>query len=311
MTRIPVAPLFAAWLLSACGSSETPTTPPAAVYGAAPASAPAAAPEAAAEPASTTPSAAVGSQTLDYPDDLQLLLLAYCLAGQTPPFDTWARTASSVHSADEFSRAAALKTEIERLQAVAASVADAGFLRVKTDCNLSEYDGSRGGYYLPAFEPGVRYNFEAFREKLGLQVANSADAYLWPLTPDAAREVLQKAGMRTVSVDMRIAVSRATRRSSGSGSSRTWNSCSLPLSESSSSAHPISSGTDRSSTSSWWCSESSRAVASTLRTTRNLGATGMTTSPSAISGRLSVMPNRKRSADTAPLIVAGPTARSC
>ncbi len=229
MTRIrfdhrpPAALAFAALLLSACGSSEPPAAPPAAVYGAAPASAPAAAPtptpapEAAAESAAATPSpsAAVGSQTLDYPDDLQLLLLAYRLAGQTPPFDTWARTASSVQSADEFSRAAALKAEIERLQAVAASVADAGFLRVKTDCNLSEYDGSRGGYYLPAFEPGVRYNFEAFREKLGLQVANSADAYLWPLTPNAARDVLQKAGMRTVSVDMRIAISRATRRSSG------------------------------------------------------------------------------------------------
>ena len=220
MTRIPVAPVFAAWLLSACGSSETPTTPPAAVYGAAPASAPAAAPatapEAAPEPAAATPpSAAVGSQTLDYPDDLQLLLLAYRLAGQTVPFDAWARTASSVQSADEFSRATALQAEIERLQAVAASVADVGFVRVKTSSNLSEYDGSRGGYYLPAFEPGVRYDFEAFHEKLGLQVANSADAYLWPLTPDAARDVLQKAGMRTVSVDMNIAIVRATRRSSG------------------------------------------------------------------------------------------------
>ena len=217
---VPVLTLAAAAMLSACGKSEAPSAPPAAVYGAAPATAPAPVASAAASPAAEPGAAASaaqapGSQTLDYPDDLQLLLLGYRLTGQTPPFETWALDAQAVRNADEFTRAAALKAEIERLQAVAASVADIGFVRVKTHCNLSEYDGSRGGYYLPAFEPGVRYDFEAFREKIGLQIANNADAYLWPLTPDAARAALQTAGMRAVDVDMRVAIVRATRRSSG------------------------------------------------------------------------------------------------
>jgi hypothetical protein len=222
MFRITPASLLvlaAAGLLSACESSETPTAPPAAVYGAAPVVAPAPA----AEPAAVSPTAvasaaattAVGSQTLDYPDPLQLLMLAYRLAGQTPPIDTWALQASSLISADEFSRPAVLKAEIERLTAVFASTADVGFVRLTTDGNLSEYDAARGGYYLPAFESGIRYEFEAYREKLGLQVANSADAYLWPLKPDEARETLKKAGMRTVGVDMKLAIVRASRRSSG------------------------------------------------------------------------------------------------
>ncbi|MGQ3058474.1 MAG: hypothetical protein ACT6T0_14900 [Nevskia sp.] len=212
-------PLMATLLLIACGgSSPDPSPPPAAVYGAAPASAPAAAPNTASSPtpgAAAESAPAVGGDSLDYPDDLQLLLLGYRLAGLTPPFERWAQEAQAVRSADEFSRAAALTAEVERLQAVAASVANVGRVRVKTHCNLSEYDGGRGGYYLPAFEPGVRYSFEAFRDKVDLQIANSADAYLWPLTPDAARNILQKTGTRAVDVDMHIAITRATRRASG------------------------------------------------------------------------------------------------
>ncbi|MBA4285537.1 MAG: hypothetical protein C0434_08410 [Xanthomonadaceae bacterium] len=214
----PLLSLAASLLLTACGgSSQDPSPPPAAVYGAAPAPSVAPTAESAGPvPAIASASApAVGSDSLDYPDDLQLLLLGYRLAGQTPPFETWAQEAQAVRNADEFSRAGVLKAEVERLQAVAASVAGVGYVRVKTHCNLSEYDGGRGGYYLPAFEPGVRYSFEAFRDKVDLQIANSADAYLWPLTPDAARGILQKTGTRAVDVDMHIAITRAARRANG------------------------------------------------------------------------------------------------
>ncbi len=206
-------------LLAACSKSASPAAPPAAVYGAAPAMSPTPAPTASAASSSeASPSSApgvVGTGTLDYPDNLQLLLLAYRLVGQTPPLEAWAAQAPTVRTADEFSRAAALKAELERLEAIAASTAETGFLKLKTDCNLSEYDAGRGGYYLPAFEPGVSYSFEAYGEKFALQLGNSADAYLWPLAPDAAREALRKAGMRAVDVDMRIAIGRATRRAGG------------------------------------------------------------------------------------------------
>lgn len=216
--RLGFALLLAGLSLMGCvrSADPPPSAPPAAVYGASPAS-----PEAVSvtEPvpanASTPAAAALGTQTLAYPDDLQMVLLAHRLTGTVAPLEAWAGKAYSVTSADEFSRADALKTEMARLAAIEASTTDIGLLKLKTDGNFSEYDATRGGYYLLAFQPGSVYGFKAFDEQASLQFSNSDKAYLWPLDVATAQDVLKKAGSHAVDIDMTIALERAERRSSG------------------------------------------------------------------------------------------------
>lgn len=200
--------------LAGCGKSGSAAAeaPPPAVYGAAPAR-PAQASDAG--PSQAVANAAIGTQTLDYPDELQMVLLADRLAGQTPPLDDWAGTAREVQSADEFSRQQKQAAERQRLDAIAASVAGVGRVRLKTSSSLSEYDSGRGGFYLDAFQPGLTYTFKAYDQSVSLRLGNASAAYLWALDPSAAKAVLTRLGARAVNVDMTVELTGASARASG------------------------------------------------------------------------------------------------
>jgi len=217
--------------LAACGKSAS-SAAPTAIYGAsAPvtnaaaaspsadtspaASAAAATSVATAATSSVRPAGAVGSLTLAYPDDLQMVMLARHLAGTPAPVDDWAQKAPSVRQADEFSRAAAQQAETTRLNAIQAASADVGFVRLKTDGNISEYDSTRGGFYLFAFEPGTVYKFSAYDETVTLAFDNIGDAYLWPLAAARAQDLLKQIPYRAVDIDLHAAIVGVEHRASG------------------------------------------------------------------------------------------------
>ncbi|MEX1147306.1 MAG: hypothetical protein WEB93_02890 [Sphingomonadales bacterium] len=157
-----------------------------------------------------------GDKTLSYPEDLQMVMLAYRMRGETPPLEAWGANTTQVRIANEFTRPAALKAEVDRLRDVYDTTDGVGFLRVRTSTQVSQYDGNRGGFYLNAFSPGTTFSFGHYNEKVALQVTNSADAYFWPLDAETAQGVLEKnTNSRVVTVDMLMALGALERRTSG------------------------------------------------------------------------------------------------
>ncbi|GAB4524300.1 MAG: hypothetical protein Kow00133_12500 [Amphiplicatus sp.] len=154
-----------------------------------------------------------GDRALSYPDDLQMTMLAYRLTDRVPPFEEWASEAQDVRRANEFDRAAALKEETGRLQAIYDSTENIGILQLRTNSQLSQYDSARGGYYLTAFSPGRVFTFNG-REPLSIQIENSDAAFFWPMDSNAAQEVLAQTN-RNVSIDMTLRLTGIERRSSG------------------------------------------------------------------------------------------------
>lgn len=201
--------------------AEPPVSPPAETAAARPAaSAPTATPSAAADlaapalPAATPPAgapaaASFGSRILNQPDDLQVKMLAYRVASKTPPLADWAQDVVAKRYVDEFQRPAALQQEQERLQAIWDSTADVGWLRFNVKASFSEYDASRGGYYLNAFTPGAYFTFGDVR----LSVDNMGELNFWPLDATVAQEVLRKSGgSRYVVLDSLFRIAGASQR---------------------------------------------------------------------------------------------------
>lgn len=235
MKSSPVMAALCALALAGCGGDEpaqtaAPDTVPSAAYGGSqqPAAQPPSAPATAQKKPTQTQKTAqkttqkgsgaqpIGSRTLSYPEDLQMVMLSYRLRGETPPYEKWAVDAQSVRRANEFTKAQVLKEEMDRLRNAYESTADVGFIQLRTSSQFSQYDASQGGYYLTTFSPGTTYAFDAYREKASLHIANSGDAFFWPLDAQAAQDVLQKnANMRNVNIDVTLALTGMERRSSG------------------------------------------------------------------------------------------------
>ena len=216
-----------ALVLTGCGPSDDTNKnaekkPEAATYGASTDEAPAPAANASvsvdASPAAPSVQA-VGDKVLEYPDDMQMTMLAYRLTNRIPPIEDWAKESSVVKSADEFSRAARLKDEIARLKAIYDGTAGVGRLTMKLNSNFSEYDSSRGGYYLDAFSAGSVYNFNApqrYEQPVSLQLDNALQAQFWPMAAEAAKALLEKNGnARYVSIVASIAITGTQQRSTG------------------------------------------------------------------------------------------------
>lgn len=172
--------------------------------------------------AADTP-AGFGTRELAHPEDLQMLLLGYRLEGRQPPIAEWAAAQHSVATANEFERAEALKREQARLQAVYDGTEGVGLLRMNVNARLSEYDGSRGGYYLDAYTAGSVFRFSTrpapgrFQEEtVSLRIDNPGELNFWALDPAAAQEALAKnGGQRDVSLDSRLRITGVSRRSDG------------------------------------------------------------------------------------------------
>jgi len=206
-------------LLPGCGSDEP--APPAgqAVYGAAPSAAPApvsaAATSTAVPPASAAP--ALGAGLLEYPHDVQMILLALRLAGGDPAatIATWAEASDDVRRANEFQRDAALAGETRRLEALLAAVADTGRLRIKTSTQLGEYDAAAGVWYLSAFQPGSVFTFLHQRQQASLAMSNTREGYRWPMAADEAEALKRKTQYRSIEVDIDLVITGARMRSNG------------------------------------------------------------------------------------------------
>lgn len=219
---------LSALLLAGCGGEDTAQADnagtndtPRATYGSSPAKTqpseqPAPAKSGSGGKGAEKAAEAVGSRTLEYPEDLQMVMLSYRLRGQVPPFENWAKEAQSLRITNEFNRAAVLKEEMDRLQDAYDSTEDVGFIRMRTRSNFTEYDGNRGGYYLTTFSPGTSYQFRAYQDKVALQLVNASAAHFWPMDVQRAQEVLQRnRNNRHVTVDTTIAIMGVERRSSG------------------------------------------------------------------------------------------------
>src|SRR5690606_8645117 len=159
---------------------------------------------------------------------LQMVMLAYRLEGRQPPFAEWAAAQSGVRMANEFERADVLRAEEERLRAVYDGTEGVGLLRLNVRAALSEYDGSRGGYYLTAFTPGSVLTFTAYPvdrahpERVSVRVDNPGELHFWPLDPATARGVLDRnGGLRNVVLDARMRITGISRRSDGTALSAT------------------------------------------------------------------------------------------
>lgn len=183
----------------------------------------AAAPGSQASAAAATPAGVPGDRVLNQPEDLQLLMLAYRLQGQTPPIADWAAANVASGAVNEFDRPRLLAEETARLQSIYDGTAGVGGLRLNVRAHFSEYDGGRGGYYLDAYVPGSSIGFEArpaaypFRpERVSLAVVNSEELNFWPLDPESARQVLERNGSgRNVVLDSRFRIVGAARRGDG------------------------------------------------------------------------------------------------
>ncbi|MFC3716921.1 hypothetical protein ACFONC_12235 [Luteimonas soli] len=162
-----------------------------------------------------------GTQLLSHPDDLQVVMLGYRLRGLAPPLAQWAEGQQAVRRANEFERATVLQGERERLQSIYDGTADVGRLRLNVNSQFSEYDGSRGGYYLTAFSPGSVFTFSAqpvpgAREQVRVQVDNEEELNFWPLDAVAAQDVLREAGgTRSVTLDSSFRITGVSQRSDG------------------------------------------------------------------------------------------------
>lgn len=154
-----------------------------------------------------------GTAVLAYPDDLQMTMLAYRLTDREPPFADWATEAYEVRTADEFSRTAQLETEIARLGDIYASTEGAGYIQIRLNSQLSQYDSSRGGYYLTAFSPGNQVNYGG-TQQVSLQMDNMANAFFWPMDAARAQEILEHTSRR-VDIDTKMKITGIQRRSNG------------------------------------------------------------------------------------------------
>ncbi|WP_202844334.1 hypothetical protein [Luteimonas saliphila] len=234
--RAPCAILAAVLLaLAACGGGDRSggdgdTSPTRSVADAGARAAPASdqdhagasvAPPSARTPAAPAAASGFGSRELAHPEDLQMLLLGYRLQGREPPLAEWAAAQYAVVRANEFERGKVREQEQARLQAVYDGTEGVGLLRLNVRANLSEYDASRGGYYLDAFTPGSVFRFSAraapppFREEtVSLRIDNPGELNFWPLDPSAAQEVLARNnGQRNVALDSRLRITGIRRRS--------------------------------------------------------------------------------------------------
>ena len=224
--------LMVALALAGCGDDAANDARAAvaapAIDGAAPGQPAGGQPAAAAAPAPMQgASAAVGAAAVDggrelaHPEGLQMLLFAYRLEGRVPPIGEWAAAQQRVRSANEFERGEVLREERARLQAVYDGTAQVGRLRMNVGASFSEYDASRGGYYLNAFTPGSLFTFSARpdgsrSETVSLRIDNPGELNFWALDPAAAQELLTKnGGQRNVTLDARLRITGVSRRSDG------------------------------------------------------------------------------------------------
>lgn len=158
-------------------------------------------------------SSAFGTNVLAYPDDFQMTLLSYRLTEREPPLAAWAGEQYDVKYADEFSKAGKLEAELARLQDIYASTEGVGIVQIRMSSQISQYDTSRGGYYLTAFSPGNQVTFSG-QESVSLQLNNMADAFFWPVDAARAQEILEHTN-RNINIDTKIRITGAQRRSNG------------------------------------------------------------------------------------------------
>lgn len=154
-----------------------------------------------------------GDDVLAYPDDLLITMLAYRLTGRQPPFAEWAGEERDVKYADEFSKSAKLEAETARLAAIYEATENVGYLQIRLNSQISQYDGAKGGYYLTAFSPGRQTTFSG-REPVSMQLENMSDAFFWAMDAEKAQEILAHTN-RNVSLDVKVRLVGTERRSSG------------------------------------------------------------------------------------------------
>lgn len=155
------------------------------------------------------PSGPFASRTgeLVNPDNATMVFLYYDLAGITPPIDSWVEEDSRVKYApapDKAAKRAAVKSELE---AGAASVRNAGAIRLSMNANLSEYDPSYGEFTVRALAPSSVVDFDALGQKVQLKFRNGRTAQIWRVPATEAQGIRDKIGYsHNVSMDVGLRI---------------------------------------------------------------------------------------------------------
>lgn len=118
------------------------------------------------------------------------------------------------------------------MEATAASVHDIARLRIALgDPRLSTYDPANGEFTIGALSAGSSIPFEEFRQRVSIRLDNAHQAQIWKITPEEAREVLDKLGQYPrVSIDLVLEVISAVPEPRGGViRARVWNmNCTMP-----------------------------------------------------------------------------------
>lgn len=206
---------FRAWALvsclplAACGANENPP-PTKAQSKTVAASAPRIATDApkpvstSAAQSATSRTAPARRRTVTNPSAGEIVMLHHSLAGTRPPIERWVEESYRLIRAPAPDKAQVRADLRAELEALAASVHDIGRLRISLrDAGLSTYDPTYGEFTIGALSAGSTIPFEEYGQTVGIRLDNAHEAQFWKISPEQAREVLDKLGQYpSTSIDL-------------------------------------------------------------------------------------------------------------
>lgn len=146
------------------------------------------------------------------PSAEDLVLLAYNLAGTTPPFDTWAAADPSVTSLDEFHRASAAKALSATMQARYNKIKNMGEIKIEVDTTFGDYNSQYGEFDFDMSDgTNVPYQTPLNQGGIVVNLTNGGMAQSWTLSSANAEKVLALTkDDRNVALTMTLKLNDAT-----------------------------------------------------------------------------------------------------
>lgn len=186
---------LAGMLAAAACSPKAPAAPDTDQPARAAASGEASGPAAAATPAPASTSGA-GAPCADYRAEVDpgdMVMIYHAVSGMAPQLDKWAETI--LYKFDRQSDPeGAWKQANDQIKAQYAAVSGVRCVTLRTGADVRAYDPARGGLVISALGPDTYYPFQAFGEKVRLQVRNAEAASVWKLPADRAEALMRGSG---------------------------------------------------------------------------------------------------------------------
>jgi hypothetical protein len=163
---------------------------------------------AAAAPSSSFPTLGGRSGELINPGDSTMVMLYFDLSGMAPPLEQWVEEDQRVQFAAGPKKAAMRSQVRAELEATAASVRNAGIIRLSLNTQLSAYDPTYGEFTISALSPSSVVSFNALRQQVTLRFGNGRTAQVWAVAQQEAQALDDTLGYdRSVTVDAVLHIS--------------------------------------------------------------------------------------------------------